>query len=195
MHVFTQANPEPSLESFMKSSFYLPGDTTRQHSLHRFFISFLRRLYRRLQAKKDAGSLPWIVRDLKTSESGVFVDVPVADVAWRLLRHADRTYFITNSQDHLVAHGGHYHPNGNAKKIMVCIRGSCSVELHSEFKCEAVQLASPSTALVINTATWHSARLKPDTILLVLASEDTEECVASLPCRPSSINPCTASLL
>lgn len=99
---------------------------------------------------------------------------------------AERVYWIVNDTPDWSARGGHLHPAGGKREIMVALSGTVLVSLHTaEGICPEVRLDRPDTALLVPNDVWHAVRLSPGAILLSIASTRyaPDEAVTAKPCR------------
>ena len=82
--------------------------------------------------------------------------------------HVRRIFFINAVID--ANRGGHRHHK--TRHAAICINGECIVSTDNGIKQEDFVLNRPEKCLIIETEDWHVMQaFKPNTILLVLASE------------------------
>lgn len=80
-----------------------------------------------------------------------------------------RVYYIYNVAEGSVR-GGHRHKTN--VQALVCVSGSCRINLNDGSKKSSVLLDSPNKCLVIEPEDWHTMEeFSKDTVLLVLASQ------------------------
>jgi len=71
-----------------------------------------------------------------------------------------------------------FHAHKKLKQLLVCVSGSCEIELDDGIQKETVVLDSPATGLLIQQPVWRElSNFSDGAVLLVLASEhyDTED--------------------
>ena len=120
-----------------------------------------------------------------THKEGKLIIAEVRKISADMFLSAPRVYWIVNDTGKEIERGGHYHPEGGKKEIMVCLTGKANVELHSKTFCTHVTLDSPKLGLLIPNMLWHKVLMFPGAILLCIASTEyhNEECLTALPCN------------
>lgn len=100
-----------------------------------------------------------------------------------LFEECRRVYWIINNTPYPVERGGHFHPAGGKKEILVCLNGRAEIIFHSADGCENIDLDYPSVGVVIREETWHKVILSPGAILLAIAStvQSPDEAIEFLP--------------
>jgi len=99
---------------------------------------------------------------------------------------APRVYWIVNDSGVWSERGGHYHPEGGKRELLVAVSGVVEVELHSAAACEELVLVGASPlGLLIPNGVWHGVRIGPGSVLLSIASTlyAPDESVTTKPCR------------
>lgn len=104
---------------------------------------------------------------------------------------APRVYWITNPSEELIVRGGHLHPEGGKKELIVALAGCLEFELHAKDVCGKERLLDPSFGLLIPNGVWHRVRPSPGAILLSIASTlyAPGESVIAKPCTCDSAEP------
>lgn len=93
----------------------------------------------------------------------------VLDNVEKLLPFPVRRIFFINAVIDAVR-GGHRHHN--TRQAAICIQGSCIVSNDNSKRKDDFLLSSPDKCLILETEDWHVMHsFKPDTVLLVFASE------------------------
>lgn len=73
-----------------------------------------------------------------------------------------------------VVRGGHAHRM--LRQVIVCLVGSCLVDLEDGRETQAVPLDDPARGLVLEPMVWHAMRgFSPGCVLMVLAAEHYDE--------------------
>lgn len=73
-----------------------------------------------------------------------------------------------------VSRGHHAHKN--LQQILICVHGSCKIELDSGSEKETVLLDKPNVGLYVSNDMWRTMYdFSPDAVLMVLASEYYDE--------------------
>jgi dTDP-4-dehydrorhamnose 3,5-epimerase-like enzyme len=123
-----------------------------------------------------------------THKEGKLILAEVRKVSSGLFLSAPRVYWIVNDTEKEIERGGHYHPKGGKKEIMICLSGKANIELHAQAFCTHVTLDSPKLGLLIPNMLWHKVLMFPGAILLCIASTEynQEECSTALPCNDPS---------
>ena len=101
-----------------------------------------------------------------------------------LFEASPRTYFIVNDSDGWSARGGHRHPAGGKKELIVAVRGIIEFDLHAQDACGHETLDDPSQGLLIPNGVWHGVRMSPGAVLLSIASTlyAPDEALLDKPC-------------
>lgn len=115
----------------------------------------------------------------------VALDLP--ELIEGLMPRAERFYFIANDNNPSETRGGHYHLASS--EILLCARGSASVEIHSKDECSVVTI-NPDNAIFIPQLCWHAVEIKTDSILVAIA-EKTEKRTAT---ARETLNDCNCGL-
>ena len=117
---------------------------------------------------------PWKIVDLQAirtaGKPGLMVVTELPKHAAGLFETSPRTYFIVNDTDAWSARGGHRHPAGGKKELIVAVRGAVEFDLHSADACGREVLEDPGRGLLIPNDVWHGVRLSPGAVLLSIAS-------------------------
>ncbi|MEK7546249.1 MAG: FdtA/QdtA family cupin domain-containing protein [Patescibacteria group bacterium] len=102
-----------------------------------------------------------------------------------LFSSAPRVYFIVNDSGDWSVRGGHFHPEGGKKELIIALQGRIEFDLHAAAGCGREVLESPTRGLVIPNGVWHGVRLSPGAILLSIASTlyAPDEAIAARPCQ------------
>ncbi|MCM1320681.1 MAG: FdtA/QdtA family cupin domain-containing protein [Bacteroides sp.] len=80
-----------------------------------------------------------------------------------------RVYYIYNVPPESVR-GGHRHKKNT--QALVCVSGSCRINIDDGLEKSSVVLDSPTKCLVLHPKDWHTmGSFSSDAVLLVLASE------------------------
>ena len=131
---------------------------------------------------------PWKIVDLQSvrtaGKPGLLCVVELVKHANGLFDAAPRVYFIINDSRDWSARGGHYHPEGGKKELIVALRGTIEFDLHAVEGCDRVVLETPTQGLLIPNGVWHGVRLSRGAILLSIASTlyDPGESLSDRPC-------------
>ncbi|MFA5854099.1 MAG: WxcM-like domain-containing protein [Patescibacteria group bacterium] len=101
---------------------------------------------------------------------------------------APRVYWIRNDGSDWITRGGHYHPEGGKRELLVALAGRIRFELHAEGVCGDVWLDRPELGLLIPSGVWHRLQLSPGALLLSIASTlyRPDESVSAKPCACDS---------
>lgn len=83
---------------------------------------------------------------------------------------APRVYWIANGGRAWSVRGGHYHPEGGKRELIVAMLGEIEFELHSVGGCGHAKLTESSQGLLIPGGVWHGVRISPGGALLSIAS-------------------------
>lgn len=135
---------------------------------------------------------PWKIVDLQAihaaGKPGRLVVAEMAKLAPEFFPGdaAPRVYWIVNDSGGWSARGGHYHPDGGKRELLVAVTGIVEVDLHSAQACGETLLVSVSSqGLLIPNGVWHGVRLSPGSVLLSIASTlyAPDESISSKPCR------------
>lgn len=91
-------------------------------------------------------------------------------------RGCRESYFIVNDTGKMVLRGGHVH-NPNKKglmfsksEVMVALRGSAVIHVHSLEGCGTITIESPLESVLIPPGVFHFVELMDDSILFVHSS-------------------------
>jgi len=97
---------------------------------------------------------------------------------------APRVYWVVNDTPERVVRGGHSHPPGGKREIMIVPMGKAVIHLHSPGRCGAVTLDAPDRALVLPNGIWHLVELEPASMLLAIVSTlfKVDEAVTEMDC-------------
>ncbi len=119
-------------------------------------------------------SYPWKRVDLPFSRSkpGLMVIAELGIIAPEFFPNeaAPRIYWISNTTSDWVERGGHVHPVGGKRELIVAISGEIEFDLHAAEACGRLRLESPGVGVLIPNGVWHRARLSPSAVLLSIAS-------------------------
>lgn len=98
---------------------------------------------------------------------------------------APRVYWIVNDTAAPSVRGGHLHPQGGKREILVALSGIVQVSLHAAEFCGEIVLDRPSQGLLMQNGIWHGVTLSPGAVLLSIASTlfHKDEAVTEKPCR------------
>lgn len=84
-----------------------------------------------------------------------------------------RVYYIFNNSAH-IRRGLHAHRE--SKQVLICVAGSCDVEVEDSSGMATVTLDSPSKMLYLEGLVWHEMiNFSRDAVLLVLADRHYDE--------------------
>ncbi len=83
---------------------------------------------------------------------------------------APRVYLIDNDTPDWSARGGHQHPEGGKRELLVVLRGEIEFDLHSASACLRMTLSLPTRGLLLPNGVWHGVCLSPGALLLAVAS-------------------------
>lgn len=134
---------------------------------------------------------PWRIVDLQTvsmpDKPGLLAIAELAKIAPGFFPNdaAPRVYWIRGSQSEWDIRGGHYHPEGGKREMIVAIAGEIRFDLHAEAACGQVTLnGRKQQGLLIPNGVWHGLRLSPAAVLLSIASTlyAPDESIAAKPC-------------
>ncbi|MEK7159494.1 MAG: FdtA/QdtA family cupin domain-containing protein [Patescibacteria group bacterium] len=120
-----------------------------------------------------------------THKPGDLIIAEPRKICLNFFHSAPRVYWIINNTEQEVERGGHCHPQGGKREIMICLSGLANVELHCLQFCTHVTLDSPKQGLLVPNMLWHKVRLAPGAILLSIASTErsSDECIDKMPCN------------
>lgn len=130
----------------------------------------------------------WDLVDLQAfrtaGKPGLLAVAELPKHALGLFEAAPRVYVIVNDSGDWSVRGGHLHPEGGKKELIVALQGTIEFELHAASGCGRVTLDAPTRGLLLPNGTWHGVRLSPGAILLSVASTlyAPDESVAAKPC-------------
>lgn len=117
---------------------------------------------------------PWKIVDLQNvrteGKPGLLAIAELPKHVLGLFASAPRVYFIVNDSGDWSARGGHYHPEGGKKELIVAVQGMIEFDLHAAGGCGREVLETPTRGLVIPNGVWHGVRLSPGAVLLSIAS-------------------------
>ncbi len=131
---------------------------------------------------------PWQIVDLQAfriaGKPGLLAVAELPKQALGLFDSSPRVYFIVNDSGDWSARGGHLHPSGGKKELIVALQGAIGFDLHSAGGCGRVTLDVPTRGLLIPNGTWHGARISPGGILLSITSTlyAPDESILDKPC-------------
>jgi dTDP-4-dehydrorhamnose 3,5-epimerase-like enzyme len=84
-----------------------------------------------------------------------------------------RVYTLSGLQPGGVR-GGHAHKK--LRQVIVCLTGSCIIDLDDGERTLSVPLDDPASGLMLEPMVWHEMReFSPDCVLMVLAAEHYDE--------------------
>lgn len=78
-----------------------------------------------------------------------------------------RVYYIYSVND--LPRGGHAHKTG--KQALICVSGSCLVDVKTCASHQKFQLSLPHQCLLVEPREWHQVKFQKNSILLVLSSK------------------------
>lgn len=117
---------------------------------------------------------PWKIVDLQAvrtaGKPGLLAIAELPKHVLGLFPAAPRVYYIVNDSGDWSVRGGHYHPEGGKKELIVALQGEIEFDLHAAGACDREVLKTPTQGLVIPNGVWHGVRLSPGAILLSIAS-------------------------
>lgn len=104
---------------------------------------------------------------------------------------APRVYWITNPSAEWIERGGHVHPEGGKRELIVALAGRIDFEMHAPGSCGTASCQDSSHGMLIPNGVWHRVRLSPGAILLSIASTlyALDESVTAKPCNCDSAEP------
>ncbi|WKZ29582.1 MAG: FdtA/QdtA family cupin domain-containing protein [Patescibacteria group bacterium] len=136
--------------------------------------------------------MPWKIIALQTirgttAKPGELAVAELVKIAPGFFAHdaAPRVYWITNTGTGWSLRGGHVHPDGGKREIIVALAGAIEFDLHAAMSCGKIVLDDPGHGLLIPNGVWHGVRISPGGILLSIASTlyASDESVTAKPCR------------
>ncbi len=133
---------------------------------------------------------PWNVITLQSvvvpEKPGLMVIAELAKIAPGFFPNdaAPRVYSISNTTKKWSPRGGHYHPEGGKRELIIALKGTIEFSMHSSDGCGFAVLESPQQGLLIPNGIWHGVRMSPGAILLSIASTlyTQGESITSKPC-------------
>jgi len=131
---------------------------------------------------------PWKIVDLQSvrtpGKPGLLAVAELPKHALGLFEAAPRVYVIVNDSGEWSVRGGHLHPEGGKKELIIAMQGTIEFDLHAVGGCGREVLETPMRGLVIPNGVWHGVRLSPSAILLSIASTlyAPDEAIAAKPC-------------
>ena len=134
---------------------------------------------------------PWTVVELPSlrtpGKPGRLSIIELATIAQGFFPNdaAPRVYLIDNDTPEWSARGGHQHPEGGKRELLVALRGQIEFDLHSASVCLGMTLCLPTRGLLLPNGVWHGVSLSPGALLLAIASTlyAPDEALAAKPCR------------
>ena len=112
----------------------------------------------------------WITLTQRGDERGLLVAIEGGrDVPFEIKRVYTLYGFTPGS-----VRGGHAHKT--LRQVIVCLAGSCLIDLDDNVDVQTVSLDAPMRGLVLDPMVWHEMRgFSPDCVLMVLAAEHYDE--------------------
>jgi hypothetical protein len=128
-----------------------------------------------------------------TGKEGVLTIAELSKIApgFFPLDVAPRVYWITNPSMSWIVRGGHMHPEGGKRELIVALAGRIDFEMHMPGFCGEESCADSKRGMLIPNGVWHRMRLSPGAILLSIASTlyAPDESVTAKPCNCDSAEP------
>jgi hypothetical protein len=120
--------------------------------------------------------LPWKIVNLQNvrtpGKPGLLAIAELAKIAAGFFPDdaAPRVYWIINDGPEWSLRGGHYHPEGGKRELIMALSGQIEFDLHAVAACGKLRIETPTQGLLISSGVWHGVRLSPGAILLSIAS-------------------------